>query len=53
MLTELCLITVGKEEEAGWITVWAEQCGGSVEVSENTRDPIYDRWVCRITRENP
>ncbi len=53
ILTELCLITVGKEEEAGWITVWAEQCGGSVEVSENTRDPIYDRWVCRITRENP
>ncbi len=53
MLTDKCLITVGKEEEAGRITAWAEQSGGSVEVSENTRDPIYDRWVCTITRENP
>lgn len=52
MLTGRCLITVGKEEEAGWITAWAEQCGGDVDVSENTRDPIYDRWVCRITREH-
>ena len=53
MLTKRCLITVGKEEEAGRITAWAEQCGCNVEVSENTRDPIYDRWVCRITRQNP
>jgi len=53
LLTKRCLITVGKEEEAGRITAWAEQCDCGVEVSENTRDPIYDRWVCRITRENP
>ena len=50
MLTERCLITVGKEAEAGRITAWAEQLGCTVSVSENTRDPIYDRWVCSITR---
>lgn len=53
MLTDRCLITVGKEAEAGHISAWAGACGARVEIRENTRDPIYDRWVCTITRENP
>lgn len=49
-LTDRCLITVGKEDEAGRVSAWARECGGRVEVTENTRDPIYDRWVCAVTR---
>lgn len=51
-LTDYSLITVGKKEEAELIVSWVEPCGCMVEVSENTRDPIYDRWVCRISRED-
>ena len=51
MLTDRCLITVGKEDEADRIRAWAGACGRTVEVSENSRDPIYDRWVCTITGE--
>jgi hypothetical protein len=50
-LTGYSLITVGKKEEAEWIASWVESCGCRVEVTENTRDPIYDRWVCRITQD--
>ena len=50
-LTDYSLITVGKKEEAELIVRWVEPCGCSVEISENTRDPIYDRWVCRISRD--
>lgn len=53
LLTDRCLITVGKEAEAGHISAWAEACGASVDISENTRDPIYDRWVCAIARDHP
>jgi hypothetical protein len=52
MLTERCVITVGKEDEAGHIRAWAEEEGCSVEVTENTRDPIYDRWVCCVNRDH-
>lgn len=53
MLTDRCLITVGKEEEACRITAWAQESGCDVDVSENTRDPIYDRWICTMTRNHP
>jgi hypothetical protein len=49
-LTDYSLITVGKKEEVELIVSWVEPCGCTVEISENTRDPIYDRWVCRISR---
>ncbi|HON80792.1 MAG TPA: hypothetical protein PLR27_00795 [Methanoregulaceae archaeon] len=52
MLTDRCLITVGKEAEANRILAWAQACDRTVEISENTRDPIYDRWVCTIKGES-
>ncbi len=45
-LTESCLITVGTEREARLVQSWAEGRGCHAGISENTRDPIYDRWVC-------
>ncbi|NTW92199.1 MAG: hypothetical protein HGA40_01985, partial [Methanoregulaceae archaeon] len=50
-LTGYSLITVGKREEAELIASWVERCGCRVDVSENTRDPIYDRWVCSFSRD--
>ena len=49
-LTSSSLITVGTEREARLIEAWARARKRSVEISENTRDPIYDRWVCVIER---
>jgi len=49
MLTDRCLITTGTEKEAVRISQWAHKCGAHTEISENTRDPIYDRWVCTIS----
>ncbi len=49
-LTNDCLITVGTEREARLIQSWAEARRCRVEVRENDRDPIYDRWVCLIER---
>ncbi len=44
------LITVGTEKEAGLVRSWVEGAGRTCEIVENTRDPIYDRWVCSIER---
>lgn len=49
-LTNDCLVTVGTEREARLIQSWAEARRCRVEVRENDRDPIYDRWVCTIER---
>jgi hypothetical protein len=49
MLTDRCLITTGTEQEAVRISQWAHTCEVHTEIAENTRDPIYDRWVCSIT----
>jgi hypothetical protein len=38
------LITVGTEAEAARVKGWC--AGRDVEVFENRRDPIYDRWCC-------
>lgn len=45
-VTEKTLITVATEEEAHWVKEWAAGVGRELEISENERDPIYDRWVC-------
>ena len=45
-ITKKTLITVATEEEAHWVKEWAAGVGRTLEISENTRDPIYDRWVC-------
>ena len=44
-LTDETLMTVGTEEEAGIVEEWCRRQSRAVEVSENDRDPIYDRWV--------
>ncbi|HOS81869.1 MAG TPA: hypothetical protein PK445_04010 [Methanolinea sp.] len=49
-LAEYCLITVGTEREADLIRSWGKSRGCRVETAENTRDPIYDRWVCELER---
>lgn len=51
-LTEWSLITVGTESEADQVARWGESRHRVVEVRENTRDPIYDRFVCIIEEEN-
>ncbi len=48
MLTDRCLITTGTEQEAVRISQWARTSEAHTEIFENTRDPIYDRWVCSI-----
>ncbi|HJJ37136.1 MAG TPA: hypothetical protein O0X47_01105 [Methanocorpusculum sp.] len=45
-ITENTLITVSTEEEAHWVKEWAKDVGKTLDIMENTRDPIYDRWVC-------
>jgi hypothetical protein len=45
-LTDETLITVGKQAEADLIRSWGEAQGRTVEIRENAKDPIYDRWVC-------
>jgi hypothetical protein len=46
LISENTLITVGTESEARLIRQWGEDMERAVEISENTADPIYDRWVC-------
>ncbi|GAA5261738.1 hypothetical protein [Methanocalculus sp.] len=45
-LCEEALITVGTERESGLIREWGASVDRKIEVFENERDPIYDRWVC-------
>ena len=45
-ITEKTLITVATEDEAHWVKEWAEGVGKTLDIMENERDPIYDRWVC-------
>jgi hypothetical protein len=46
LISEETLITVGTEPEAHLIREWGEEMERTVAVSEDTSDPIYDRWVC-------
>ncbi|MDD1706305.1 MAG: hypothetical protein LUQ12_04630 [Methanoregulaceae archaeon] len=50
MMTDQSLITTGTEQEAVLIGKWAHKCNAHTEIFENERDPIYDRWVCSISR---
>jgi len=50
-LVKEALITVGTEKEVRRVEGWGLAAGHQVEVTENRRDEIYDRWVCRSTRE--
>jgi hypothetical protein len=45
-ITGKTLITVATENEARWVKEWAEGVGKTLDIVENERDPIYDRWVC-------
>ncbi|MDV2481387.1 hypothetical protein F8E02_05070 [Methanoculleus sp. Wushi-C6] len=47
-LTDETLVTVGTEAEAARVEGWC--AGRDVEVFENRRDPIYDRWCCVARR---
>jgi len=40
------IVTVGTEKEALLVQRWGENKGLRVVVTENTADPIYDRWIC-------
>ena len=45
-ITAETLITVATEEEAHWVQEWARGVDRELDIWENDRDPIYDRWVC-------
>jgi hypothetical protein len=45
-LTRETVITVGTAPEQHLVREWCEEQGRTVEVFENERDPIYDRFVC-------
>jgi uncharacterized protein YjeT (DUF2065 family) len=49
-LSDETLITLGTEPEAALVAGWIVEAGRGVEVIENERDPIYDRWVCLASR---
>lgn len=49
-LTGESIITVGAEREAMLIEEWAQLEACNCRITENKADPIYDRWVCHITR---
>lgn len=48
-LSDRCLLTVGTKEETEFISESAQAAGKKIRIDENTRDPIYDRWVCFVT----
>ncbi|HIJ07186.1 MAG: hypothetical protein XE11_1552 [Methanomicrobiales archaeon 53_19] len=45
-LCEEALITVGTNRESELIREWGASADRKIEVFENERDPVYDRWVC-------
>lgn len=47
-ISENVLITVATREEAEWVCEWALEVGKELEIFENERDPIYDRWVATV-----
>ncbi len=50
VLVDEALVTVGTEAEAGIVRDWCTARDRSVEVFENERDPLYDRWCCIARR---
>ena len=49
-LSDETLITMGSEPEAALVAGWIVENGRGVEVFENERDPVYDRWICLARR---
>lgn len=47
-LTDEVLITLGTEQESGMVRTWCLEREKSIEIFENDRDPLYDRWCCLI-----
>ncbi len=45
-LTKETVITVATRPEVLRVEEWCKSAGRNVEIFENERDPIYDRWVC-------
>jgi hypothetical protein len=45
-VSRCAFLTVGTESEARLLGEWAQDSGKSVTIHENTRDMLYDRWVC-------
>lgn len=50
VLSEETLVTVGTQSEAELVRTWGEKKHRTVEVRENPKDPIYDRWVCIVQK---
>jgi hypothetical protein len=50
-LTSDTIITTGTEKEARLVGEWATSRDRVAEITENRRDPIYDRWVCHVMRK--
>ena len=46
VLTKETVITVATRPEVLRVEEWCTSAGRNVEIFENERDPIYDRWVC-------
>jgi hypothetical protein len=44
-ISDRILLTVGTREEGEMIRDWAADTGKEVSLTEQTADPIYDRWV--------
>lgn len=52
-LVALCdevIITVGTAREAGKVEEWCRKQGRSVTREEHAVDPLYERWICQISR---
>jgi hypothetical protein len=50
-LVDDAIITVGTGAEARKVEGWCRDAGRGAGVTENTRHPFYDRWICRSRRE--
>lgn len=48
-LSDEGLITVGTEKEAEFVSKTVHRSGKTATVVENDRDPVYDRWICRMS----
>jgi hypothetical protein len=49
-LAEEVIITAGTEQEARIVAEWCRDHGRMVQVEEHPGDPIYERWICQISR---
>jgi hypothetical protein len=50
-LSQETIMTVATEPEIRLVGEWCSARGRTIEIFENERDPIYDRWVCVARQE--